>query len=530
METTNMESIPMSVLVLAPLSAITLHELVLRRVEVDHLALPLIVTSSTIYWALVYYIGFFSATVVTASFWIPLWLYIATYRAFFHPLKDYPGPLGAKLSSWWAVKQTWASNFHYHRVQQQLQKEYGDYVRTGPRELSIFDPAAVQPIMGFQSRTTKGPFYDVMEKSLHLNRDKVFHRQRRRIWDNAMKTSLSDFAPHIEMFTDQLITRLREEEGKAVPLLEYVTYYSYDVMAALAFGKPMGFITGQSSDVAESILSTFTRGVNALGLMYHMPWLMNALGVLTSIAGPMREWRDFSVNQMKARMALKDARPDLISHLINNTANNESGHNLLYGESRLIISAGSETVSSALTFVFMHLAVYPSYMHAIRKEYRKHEAEYNCERPLPLLDAVIQESMRLWPSVLFASQRVTPPEGLTINGHFIPGNMIINMPPFTIYRDPRNFVDPDSFIPERWTDRPDLVLDKSAFHPFSTGPYSCAGKGLAMMELRSVVGRVLDEFDIVLPEGFVSEHYFEDIKEHFTAGPPRLLVQFVSTK
>jgi hypothetical protein len=76
-------------------------------------------------------------------------------------------------------------------------------------------------------------------------------------------------------------------------------------MAALAFGEPMGFIKGEQSDAAASILNTFTSGVQAMGYMYHMPWLMNALGVLTSMAGPMKEWRDWSVSQMKARMAVR---------------------------------------------------------------------------------------------------------------------------------------------------------------------------------------------------------------------------------
>jgi cytochrome P450 len=176
---------------------------------------------------------------------------------------------------------------------------------SGPRELTIFDPAAIQPILGTNSKTSKGPFFDVMEKSLHLNRDKAFHRQRRRVWDNAMKASSSEAAPQVEHFTDQLLTRLRNEEGQPVPLLEYTTYYSYDVMAALAFGKPMGFIKGEQSDVAASILATFTNSVQALGYMYLMPWLMNAIGVLTSFAGPMKEWRDWSVSQMRARMAVR---------------------------------------------------------------------------------------------------------------------------------------------------------------------------------------------------------------------------------
>ncbi|PSN69408.1 cytochrome P450 [Corynespora cassiicola Philippines] len=522
-----MDSPLKTLLLLAPLSAITLHEIVLRRVEVDHLTIPIIAASSAAYWASVFRFGFSSTSLVFVAFCGTLSVWILLYRALWHPLRRFPGPSGARLSKWWTVKQTWDSGWGWHRVQQRLQREYGDYVRTGPREISIFDPAAIQPMLGFKSKTTKGPFYDVMEKSLHLNRDKAFHRQRRKVWDNAMKDSLSDYAPRIEEFTDQLLTRLREENGKSVQLLEYCTYYSYDVMAALAFGKPMGFVKGEQNDVAASILNTFTQGLTAMGLMYHMPWLMNALGILTSLAGPMKEWRDWSVKSMKERMELADAQPDLIEHLITNTPKDRSGLDLLYGESRLIISAGSETTSSALTIIFIHLAIHPHYMRALRKEYRDHASTYHCQRPLPLLDAIIQESMRLWPSVYFGPQRVTPPEGLQIGGMYIPGDTIIQMPPFAINRDTRNFVRPDDFIPERWTTQPELILNKSAFNPFSTGPYNCVGKGLANMELRSVVGRVINEFDIVLPEGFVADDYFKAIKEHFTAGPPKQAVKFV---
>lgn len=178
----------------------------------------------------------------------------------------------------------------------------------------------------------------------------------------------------------------------------------------------------------------------------------------------------------------------------------------------------------------MQLATHPEYMRAVRKEFRENAMHYNCQRSLPFLDAVIHESMRLWPSIFFASQRVTPPEGLTINDRFIPGNMIVQMPLFPIYRDARNFVQPDEFIPERWTDRPDLVLNRQAFMPFLMGPYSCVGKGLAMMELRSVTGRVANEFDIVLPNDFVAETYWDGILDHFTAGPPSQKVIFMRAK
>lgn len=94
-------------------------------------------------------------------------------------------------------------------------------------------------------------------------------------------------------------------------------------------------------------------------------------------------------------------------------------------------------------------------------------------------------------------------------------------------RDPRHFVEPDTFIPERWLGKPELLLRKDVFVPFMTGPYSCAGKALAMMELRSVVGKVVNEFDVTLPAEFEEKRYWNEVKDHFTAGPPKQDVLFV---
>lgn len=219
-----------------------------------------------------------------------------------------------------------------------------------------------------------------------------------------------------------------------------------------------------------------------------------------------------------------------MGELIQNTSSDNAGRALLYGESRLIISAGSETTSTALTFIFMQLATHPHYMQAVRDEHRSNLSDYHCSKSLPLLDAVINESMRLWPSLFFAPQRITPPEGLTINGHFIPGDTIVHMPPFVLNRDARNFIRPDEFVPERWTTNPELILNRTAFLPFSTGPYSCVGKALAYMELRSVVRRVVNEFDIILSDGFAADEYWGGVKDHFSAGPPRQEVTFVKTE
>jgi cytochrome P450 len=57
---------------------------------------------------------------------------------------------------------------------------------------------------------------------------------------------------------------------------------------------------------------------------------------------------------------------------------------------------------------------------------------------LPLLDAIINETMRLNPPVPGGLQRMTPPEGLQIGERYIPGDVIVQVPAYTVCRGNQN--------------------------------------------------------------------------------------------
>lgn len=87
-----------------------------------------------------------------------------------------------------------------------------------------------------------------------------------------------------------------------------------------------------------------------------------------------------------------------------------------------------------------------------------------------------------------------------------------------ILTDSRAFVRPNEFIPERWTSQPDLILRKDAFVPFSYGVYNCAGKPLAMMQLRMVTAMVVKKFELSFAPGKEEdcERYIQDQADCFT--------------
>ncbi len=142
----------------------------------------------------------------------------------------------------------------------------------------------------------------------------------------------------------------------------------------------------------------------------------------------------------------------------------------LHGDAQLIVIAGSDSVAAALSHIFFYLAWDPILAKRLQAEFDALTSiEHDNLTTVDLLDGVIYETMRLHPPVPSGTQRVTPPEGMRIGKHFIPGDTIVQVPSYTLFRDERAFVQPDEFIPERWTTRPELVKDKSVYIPFNIG-------------------------------------------------------------
>lgn len=95
----------------------------------------------------------------------------------------------------------------------------------------------------------------------------------------------------------------------------------------------------------------------------------------------------------------------------------------------------SDTTAPSLTLLFYFLARYPTHAEKIYEEIRVVDRESPAAlATLPHLTGTINEAMRLLPAVLTFSSRITPPQGLMIDGTFIPGNTKICAPRYTIGR------------------------------------------------------------------------------------------------
>jgi len=278
-----------------------------------------------------YFSGFYSSLLI--------------YRIFLHPLRSFPGPLGAKISSLWLPTQVFGTSQAYRKVLD-LHRRYGDFVRIGSSDLAICHPEAVSAIYGGTSRCGKGAWYDLTHPmvSLQTTRNREAHQRQRRLWSGAFSDKqLRGYEERIDVFRRKLVDRISRsaKEGTPLDVTHWFNLFTFDVMGDLAFGAPFDMLDSSEQHWAIKILK---EGVKPLSL--HLPvWLFQ---VLTSIPGAANDWWRFiryCCEKLDERISAKqgDGNADIMSILLSPWKGKEiprGGRKLLEGDSQLIIVAG----------------------------------------------------------------------------------------------------------------------------------------------------------------------------------------------
>ncbi|KAH7053258.1 cytochrome P450 [Macrophomina phaseolina] len=476
-----------------------------------------------------------SATLFNVGFFVSL----LVYRLYFHRLRKFPGPKLAALSQFYAMSLA-AKDMKLCQEVQKLHQQYGDIIRIGPRYLSINKAEAIPLVYGPPMRCVKAAWYaqtggNPEYCSLNQTRDLDLHRARRKAWDRAFSMrALDNYVPRLAIHCDKLIKQLQARKDQAIDIQKWASFFAFDVMGDVGLGK--GFGTLDSGEDHPGIAAVHDS-MYAVGLMTPVPWLISLLTAIPGAASAIQDFQKYCADAVeeKEKTLNKDTEPDDIMSWIlkakyENDRSAPPGVQALHEDSRLIIAAGSDTTLAALTNLTYYLCRHPAAQKSLQASLDAAcpagaaSFSYDAIKSLPCLDAVINETMRLWPPAPAAMPRLTPPEGLQIGDVWIPGNVTVAVPPYTVQRDPRNFERPDEFLPERWTEGR-AKPEEGGFMPFSRGPANCAGKNFAKMELRMVVARLFWEFEFELVEDERAARYEERLMDTVSLTVPGLNVR-----
>jgi cytochrome P450 len=128
--------------------------------------------------------------------------------------------------------------------------------------------------------------------------------------------------------------------------------------------------------------------------------------------------------------------PDLYSYI---SQSDHFGHDANQ-EAQLAVVAGADTNAITVTNALSLLCRHPKYQTILHLELKDLPTDVNGlidDQHLvgkPCLSGIINEVLRLHPPVPSGMQRLTPPEGAMIAGRFIPGDMIVTTPTWSLQR------------------------------------------------------------------------------------------------
>jgi cytochrome P450 len=232
-----------------------------------------------------------------------------------------------------------------------------------------------------------------------------------------------------------------------------------------------------------------------IGRLRSRPAMRELLGLVN---GMVAEGRKAAASQPGVA---SDASADLLTALLK-ARDPETGEGLDDESIRVnvltILAAGHETTANALTWTLLMLALHPG----IRADC---EAEADAAGPeagedeLPLVRAVIEESMRLYPPASVITRAAVDTD--RAGGVDIPAGALVIMSPWLVHRHRALWSEPGRFRPERFLPENRGAIPRFAYLPFGAGPRVCIGAAFAMQEAVIALAAILRRVRLDLPPG-----------------------------
>ncbi|KAK8135037.1 hypothetical protein PG984_007049 [Apiospora sp. TS-2023a] len=452
-------------------------------------------------------------------------LVLSAIRALRCPLSKIPGPWYSRFTRLVLKYHILAGREMYYI--HSLHQRYGPVVRITPQDVAVADLDGFAQIHRVGSAFLKGPWYDSVKPSIFRERDPKKHSERRRLFARAFsKTALrANWEPAVRQTVEKAVGRIKAEAmqqqqrqqqnndkptgrkkgsddadggGGKADILRWWTFMATDVIAHLSFGESFNMVgLGRTTPYIHAIQSSLL----STGLRWELPWLhavarqlpIQAVQEVVNCEPILAEGSSKAVRNLRgsggaqnlfSQMVAKSKDPEAEKEEVEAQTQHLSDLSVRLEASNLIV-AGSDTTASTMTYLVWAVLKRPQLQRRLEKEVAGVPAEFSEVdlETLPLLNNVIDETLRLYGAAPGALQRYVPEGGATMAGHFLPAGTVVCTQAYTLHRDATVFEEPDIFDEDRFS-RPQSPEQKLAFTPFGMGSRVCLGIHLARMELR----------------------------------------------
>ncbi|VVB09724.1 unnamed protein product [Arabis nemorensis] len=404
--------------------------------------------------------------------------------------------------------------------------------------LVTVDPANIHHIMSSNfANYPKGPEF---KKLFDVLGDGIFNADSE-LWKDLRKSAQSMMMnPEFQRFS--LATSLSKLEKGLVPLLDHVAKEKLivdleDVFQRFTFDTTCVFATGYdpgclSVDMPEiEFAKALDDAEEAIFFRHIKPeilWKMQSLFGLGDEKKMTKARATFdrvcskyiASKRDKVSHGIDSSSPsqDLLTSYMNLDTTkykllNPSDDRFLRDTILTFMLAGRDTTGSGLTWLFWLLCKTPEAIAKILQEmntnlFLKTKTDSDPFNPQELkklvyLHGAICEALRLYPPVPFQHKSPTKPDVLP-SGHKVDANSKILFCLYSLGRMKSVWgEDALEFKPERWISESGKSVHEPSykFLSFNAGPRTCLGKEVAMIQMKTVAVKIIQNYEIKIVEG-----------------------------
>ncbi len=321
----------------------------------------------------------------------------------------------------------------------------------------------------------------LLGRGLLTSEGELHKRQRRMMAPLFVKQRIAAFADVMADRGERSIARLRD--GEVVDFARETMRVTLEVVASTMFGSEVG---DEAAEIHEALTVCLEYVSGAVQSLVPVPPDIPTPGNLRYKRAVAR--LDETIYRMiRERRASGVERPDLLSMVLAAKDEDDGAHmdeKQVRDELMTIFLAGHETTANALAWTFYLLAQHPHVWTRLTEEVDRvlgDRLPTVGDLPnLPYTLQVFKESMRLYPPAYVTGRQAI--RDVTIGGRLLRKNDVAIINIVGIHRSPRNFPDPDTFDPSRFTPENEKKLARYAYMPFGGGSRICIGNNFALME------------------------------------------------
>jgi cytochrome P450 len=408
-------------------------------------------------------------------------------------------------------------------------QRYGPIVRLEPNQVAIGDPDLWEEMHRMGSGFRKTPFHEKLrigpDHMLFSMTDVRQHAARRKLFARAltMDALRRNWEEQVRAKVELGIDQIKKEAGVGVAdVHKWWRLLAGDVTALLSFGESFDMLESGGENENERYFAALENAGVSIVLRAVFPPLSFLARVL-----PWKKLKEIvNANEVitdKGTIAVTNlratglGRPNLFSNMLAEAEKVHDGgeregnvltDDAIRSEAAGFLLAGSDTTGAALTYVVWAVLKRPDLQRRLEEEVARLSPGFTDKdvEGLSLLNNVVDEVLRLYSPASGSVLRLTPPQGVTWHGCYIPPRTVVITQGWTLVRDETLFPDPERYVSPKGlfvtlstVPRQLLTLPRSfdetrfenatekqrrVAQPFGLGTRSCIGISLAKMEMR----------------------------------------------